>query len=151
MNSEARWFKYYGDIPKTLDYPDISMYDMIKKAKEEYGSLIAYDFMGKAVTYDRFIEEVDICAKALKAQGIKKGDTITICLPNVPQAIIMFYAINKIGAIASMVHPLSAENEILFYLNESKSRLAITLSQFYNKFEALKGKTPVEKVIVTKI
>jgi len=151
LNSEAKWFKYYGDIPKTLDYPDISMYDMVKKAKDEYGSFVAYDFKGKAVTFNKFIDEVDVCANALLMQGIKRGDAVTICLPNVPQAVIMFYAINKIGAIASMVHPLSAENEILFYLNESKSKLAITLSQFYNKFEGLKGKTPVEKVIVAKI
>ena len=98
-----------------------------------------------------FLSEIDTCAKALKAQGIKKGDAVTVCLPNVPQAIIMFYAINRIGAVASMIHPLSAENEILFYLNEVKSKLAITLSKFYSKFEAIKGKTRVEKVIVAKI
>ena len=151
MSSEERWFKYYGDVPHTLDYPDISMYEMIKKAKDAYGEYIAYDFQGKAVTYNKFIEEIDNCAKALIAQGIKEGDAVTICLPNIPQAIIMFYAINKIGAIASMVHPLSAENEIMFYLNESKSRIAITLSQFYNKFQAIEGRTRLEKLIVTKI
>lgn len=151
MSSEAKWFKYYGNVPHTIDYPDISMYQMLKQTKEKYAGLTAYDFMGKAVTYEKFLEEIDACAKALYAQGIKKGDSVTICLPNVPQAVIMFYAINKIGAVASMVHPLSAENEILFYLNESKSRLAITLSQFYEKFESLKGKTQLEKVIVTKI
>lgn len=151
MNSKAKWFKYYGDVPHTIEYPDISMYEMIKRTKELYGKNTAYDFMGRAVIYTDFLSEVDLCAKALKVQGIKEGDAVTICLPNVPQAIIMFYAINKIGAIASMVHPLSAENEIMFYLNESKSRIAITLSQFYDKFENIKGKTPVEKVIVTKI
>ena len=133
MNSEAKWFKYYGDTPKSLDYPDISMYEFLKQTKEKYPDFVAYDFMGKAVTYKSFIEEIDACAKALTAQKIKAGDRVTICLPNVPQAVIMFYAINKIGAVASMVHPLSAENEILFYLNESESRLAITLSQFYDK------------------
>lgn len=151
MNSDAAWYRFYGKTPKTLDYPDISMYDMVKKTKEAYPAFTAYDFMGKAMTYDAFVGEIDTCAKALTAMGIRKGDAVTVCLPNTPQAIIMFYAINKIGAIASMVHPLSAENEILFYLNESNSRLAITLSQFYDKFEALKGKTKVEKLIVTKI
>ncbi len=151
MSSDANWFKYYGDVPHTLSYPDISMYDMVKKTKEKYPSYIAYDFMGKSVTYEEFLNEIDLCAKALAAQGIKYGDAVTVCLPNIPQAVIMFYAINKIGAIASMVHPLSAENEIMFYLNESKSRIAITLTQFYNKFEAIKGKTAVEKVIACKI
>lgn len=151
MSFDARWFKYYGNIPRTLDYPDISMYKTVKNTQEKYGELIAYDFMGKAVTYNAFLEEIEVCAKALLVQGVKAGDTVTVCLPNIPQAVIMFYAINRIGAVASMIHPLSAENEINFYLNESRSKLAITLSRFYDKFEAIKGKTPLEKVIVTKI
>ncbi len=151
MNSDAKWFKFYGDIPHTLDYPDISLYEMVRRTKESYGSLIAYDFQGRAVTYDKFIEEVDLCAKALAVHNIKKGDMVTVCLPNVPQAVIMFYAINKIGAVASMVHPLSAQNEIMHFLNETKSKYAITLSQFYDKFETIMGRTHLEKVIVTKI
>ncbi len=151
MNSDAAWFRFYGNTPRTLEYPDISMYDMVKKTKENYSTYTAYDFMGKSATYADFLVEIDNCAKALTAMGIGKGDAVTICMPNTPQAVVMFYAINKIGAVASMVHPLSAESEILFYLNESESRLAITLTQFYDKFEALKGKTKVEKVIVTKI
>ena len=151
MSSNAKWFDFYGDVPHTLDYPDISMYQMIKNVAAEYSSYTAYDFMGKSADFAEFISQIDECAKALAAYGIKKGDAVTVCLPNLPQAVIMFYAINKIGAVASMVHPLSAETEIKFYLNETKSRIAITLSRFYDKFEAIKGETQVEKVIVTKI
>lgn len=151
MSSDARWFKYYGDVPHTLDYPDISMYRMVKNTKEKYPEYIAYDFMGNSVSYSEFLDEIEICAKALVEQNVGEGDTVTVCMPNVPQAVIMFYAINRIGAIASMVHPLSAENEILFYLKESKSKIAITLSQFYDKFEAIKDKCEVEKVIVATI
>lgn len=151
MSSEARWFKYYGNIPHSLEYPDITMYKMIKNTGEKYEDLTAYEFMGKSATYKTFLSEIETCAKALLAQGVKEGDTVTVCLPNVPQAVIMFYAINRIGAIASMVHPLSAENEIMFYLNEANSKFAITLSQFYDKFEAIKGKTKLEKIVVAKI
>lgn len=151
MNSDARWFKYYENTPHTIEYPDISMYAMVIQSKEKYPQNIAYDFMGRAVNYTDFVAEIDMCARALLANGIKKGDTVTVCLPNVPQAVIMFYAINKIGAIASMIHPLSAENEILFYLNESGSKLAITLTRFFDKFEAIKGKTCLKKVIACKI
>ena len=151
MNSDAKLYENYGNIARTLDYPDISLYRMLKNARDKYPDYIAYDFMGKFHTFSEFIEQIDVCAKALLEEGVKKGDTVTVCLPNVPQAIIMFYAINKIGAIASMIHPLSAENEILFYLNEVKSKLAITLSRFYEKFEMIKGKTRLEKVIVAKI
>ena len=123
MSSEAKWFKYYEDTPHTLDYPDISMFDMVKQTSEKYGEYIAYDFMGNAVSYKNFVKEIDSCAKALSAYGIKKGDAVTICLPNVPQAIIMFYAINKIGAVASMVHPLSAEMKFSFSLTKRKAAL----------------------------
>lgn len=151
MNSDAKWFKYYGDVPHTIDYPDISLYGLVKKTGEEYPDNIAYDFMGKSVNYRDFIREVDTCAKALAAIGVNKGDSVMVCLPNVPQAVIMFYAINKLGAIAGMIHPLSAENEIMFYLNEANSKIAITLTRFFDKFEAIKGKTRLEKVIACKI
>lgn len=151
MNSEAKWYKYYGDTPKTIDYPDISMYEMVRQSKDKYSNNIAYDFMGKSVNYKDFIDEVDNCAKALKALGVQKGEAVTVCLPNLPHAVIMFYAINKIGAIASMIHPLSAENEIMFYLNEANSKYAITLTRFFDKFEAIKGKTKLKTVIACKI
>ncbi len=151
MNSEAKWFKYYGDTPRTIEYPDISMYQMIKNTAKSYPANIAYDFMGRSVCYSDFLKEVDTCARALTALGVEKGDALTVCLPNVPQAVIMLYALNKLGAVASMVHPLSAENEILFYLNEADSKFAITLTRFFDKFEAIKGKTRLSKLIACKI
>ena len=150
MNSEEILRRYYGENAH-LDYGDETLYDKVLESKSKFGSFTAYDFMGKSVSYNDFLSEIDQCSKALKGMGVKVGDSVTVCLPNVPQAVIMFYAINKIGALASMVHPLSAENEIMFYLNESKSKVAITLSQFYDKFEAIKGKTPLKKLIVAKI
>ncbi len=150
MNSKA-WYKFYGDIPTTLDYPEKSMYEMVLSAKEKYPTYKAYDFMGNTKTYAEFLEEIDLLAKALLAEGVRAGDKITICMPNTPQAVAMFYAINKIGAVANMIHPLSAENEILFFLQKSESVLALTLSDFYYKFEAIMDKTDLKRVIVTKI
>ncbi len=150
MNSEA-WIKFYGDTPATLTYPEKSMYEMVLESAVNYPDYKAYDFMGNTKTYKEFVKEISVCAKALLAEGVKPGDKVTICLPNTPQAIIMLYAINKIGAVANMVHPLSAENEILFYLNVSESVLAITLTDFYKKFEAIEGKSNLKRVIVTKI
>ena len=72
-------------------------------------------------------------------------------MPNCPQAIYMFYAINMIGAVANMIHPLSAENEIEFYLNESESVTAITLDQFYGKFENIRKNTKITSIIIASI
>ncbi|MGX8706122.1 MAG: AMP-binding protein, partial [bacterium] len=76
------------------------------------------------------------------------GERITICMPNTPQTVVMFYAVNMIGAIANMVHPLSAEGEIEFYLNDSESVAALTLDQFYGKFANIRKNTPCLKHLI---
>ena len=136
--TRAPWLKNLGDVPATLDYFQGSMYEAVEKIAEKYPEYIAYDFMGRSTTYKKFVEQINLCARALKSIGIREGDKITICMPNCPQTVIMFYAVNLVGGIANMVHPLSSEKEIEFYLKESNSICAITLDQFYHKFEAIR-------------
>ena len=97
------------------------------------------------------IQEIERCAKSLKVLGIRAGDKVTIAMPNCPQAIYMFYAVNLVGGIANMIHPLSAEKEIEFYLNESQSITAITLDQFYNKFEHIRQNTGIVNIIIASV
>ena len=87
--------------------------------------------MGRPTTYSRLVNEIKSCARALRTIGVREGDRVTIAMPNCPQAIFLFYAVNLVGGVANMIHPLSAEKEIEFYLNESESVTAITLDQFY--------------------
>lgn len=145
------WLDNYGDVPKKLKYFDGTMYDAVSEAAKRYPDFIAFEFMGKKTSYLQLVNRIRICAKALKSIGIKNGDVVTICLPNCPQAVIMFYAVNLIGAVSNMIHPLSAEKEIEFYLNDSKSKIAVTLDQFYPKFENILENTCADKVIVASI
>ena len=127
----APWLRNYGDIPKTLTYHTGSMWNMVEDVVKKYPNNVAYDFMGKKTTYREFAQNVEVCARALKAIGIREGDKLTICMPNCPQTVVIFYAVNLVGAIANMVHPLSSENEIRYFLEESESVAAISLDQFY--------------------
>ncbi len=147
----APWLRHYGHIPPHLDYPDVSMCALIFEAAQKTPDVIAYDFFGNTVTYAEFAKQIDECARALKAAGIGADDRVTICMPNAPQGVIAFYALNRIGAVANMVHPLSAVEEIAFYLNASGSVAALTLDQFYPKFEAVRAKTSLKTLIVTGI
>ena len=63
----------------------------------------------------------------------------------------MLYATNAIGAIANMIHPLSAEKEIELYLQMSESVVVVTLDQFYNKFEAIRENTKIVNIIIARI
>ena len=127
------------------------MYDKVAEVARNYPNNIAYDFMGGKVRYKDFINKVDNCARALACIGVKEGEAVTICMPNAPQAVVMFYAVNKIGAIANMVHPLSSEKEIEFCLKLSKSVVCLTLDQFYGKFANIKQHVPLRSLILTSI
>ena len=151
ITAKAPWVKNLGDIPAHLDYFQGSMYDMLKSVADKYPNNIAMDFMGRSTTYRQLLEHVERCAKALKTIGIRENDCVTIAMPNCPKAIAMFYAINMVGGIANMVHPLSSEKEIEFYLNESNSVTVITLDQFYHKIEAIRNNTNIVNVIIASI
>ncbi|MBQ2947835.1 MAG: AMP-binding protein [Clostridia bacterium] len=151
ITAKTPWKEHLGDVPLHLDYFEGSMSEALESIVEKYPHAIAFDFMGKSTTYKKFWQDVEICAKALRTIGIRENDKVTIAMPNCPQAICLFYAVNLVGGIANMIHPLSAEKEIEFYLNESGSVTAITLDQFYHKFEAVRKNTKVVNIIIASI
>ena len=149
LSASAPWFKFYGDMPHTLNYPAKTIYELVRATALKYPNDVAYEFMGKNVTYSQFMARIDRVAKALLALGVGKGDRFTICMPNCPQALDTFYALNRIGAVSNMIHPLSAPSEIAFYLNFSHSKAVLTLDQFYGKLDQIRGdlKQPTKLVI----
>lgn len=151
ITAKTPWKARLGDVPMHLEYFDSTMYDAVERIAIEHPKQIAFDFMGKSTTYEELIKDVKECAKALKTIGVREGDRVTIAMPNCPQAIYMFYAVNLVGGIANMIHPLSAEKEIEFYLNESESVTAITLDQFYHKFEKIRQNTKVVNIIIASV
>ncbi|QNL44817.1 AMP-binding protein [Oscillibacter hominis] len=147
---KAPWLGSYDEeVPATLTYSEKTMVGALEDTARRYGDYIAYDYMGSKCTYRELVEKIHTCARALKAMGIREGDRVTICLPNMPQTLVMFYAVNLVGAVSNMVHPLSAESEIAFYLRDSKSVAAITLDQFYPKFAKLRKVVDLPNLIVT--
>ena len=151
ITAKTPWKDHLGEVPFHLDYFEGSMFDAVAAIAEKYPNNVAFDFMGRSTTYKTLVKEIEQCAKALKTIGVREGDRVTIAMPNCPQAIQMFYAVNLVGGICNMIHPLSAEKEIEFYLNASESVTAITLDQFYNKFENIRHNTKVVNIIIASI
>jgi long-chain acyl-CoA synthetase len=151
MHEQKPWLKFYDDIPHSLSYPDKTMYEMVRDAARRFPEAIAWDFMGRRSTYTRLLADIDRAADALAARGLKAGETVTVCLPNCPQAVIAFYALNKLGVKAAMIHPLSAPTEIDFYLTETASVWAITLDAFYHNFAPVLGRSKVKTVLLARI
>lgn len=138
-------------MKRHLDYPDLSMYDFLRKNAENWSDLTALNYFGKKISYAALIKDIDRCAQALYAAGIRKGDAVSICLPNIPQAVTALYAANKLGAAANMIHPLSAKNEIVRYLQLSKSKMIIALDMNAGKISSLIKKTSVEKCVFVSV
>lgn len=151
ITAKAPWKEYMGDVPMHIDYFEGTMFEAVEKIAQQYPDSVAFDFMGKSTTYRQMVQKIESCARALKAIGLQEGDKVTIAMPNCPQAVFMFYAINLIGGIANMIHPLSAEKEIEFYLNESDSVAAITLDQFYQKFANIRNNTKIKHLLIARI
>lgn len=152
----APWLKFFGDIPETIEYPQGSMYEAIKYAYDNnlYNNAKndAYVFQGKSTSHKQFFDKIDAVAKAFTAIGITAGDKVTICMPNAPQGVDAFYALNRISAVPAMIHPLSAAGEITFYIENSQSKAIVVLDMFYEKvLEALKDVERPVKVIVARI
>lgn len=155
MNTpKAPWLKYFGDMPAHLDYPKGSMYEAVRESaitKKKMNS-VAYEFQGKKTNYKQFLNKIEVLGKAYKSIGIDEGDMVTVCMPNTPQGVDTFYALNRIGAVPAMIHPLSAVGEIAFYINSTQSKAVLVVDLFYEKvLEALKHVKHPVKVVVAHI
>lgn len=135
-----------------LEYPELTMYQMIERIAGQYPKAPAYEFYNKKTSYAAFLQKINRAAGAFTALGVKPNDRITICMPNVPQALDAFYGISRIGAVANMIHPLSAEKEIAYYLNVSESKWILTLDMFYEKVKrALEQTDHPVKILTARI
>ena len=135
-------------IPTHLDYPNFTLYEHVEVTAKKFPKYYAYEYYNNLCTYEEFMKKIDNCARALKAEGVKKGDAVTICMPNTPEAITMFYAVNKIGAVCNMIHPLSSAQEIKYYLNLAESKIILTINVSLEKVMSIIDETKVERVVL---
>lgn len=145
------WLGSYGDLPFNLTYSDKSMSTTVLATAAREGNFTALAFMGRKISYSRMAIEIDRVARAFDALGVKAGQRVLVCLPNVPQAIYCLYGLNRIGAVATMVHPLSAVGEIVNFIDEAQCDYAVTLDQFYAKFIDVMQQRPLRKLIIASI
>ena len=144
----APWLDYYSRDERKIKFTDKSIYNYLVDEVGDDLDYIALNYFNNRISYTEFFDNINVCARALRSYGVKEGDIVTICLPNMPEALYAFYACNKIGAIADMVHPLSSPEQIKFYLKENKSRFLFLVDFNYAKFKDVLEDTLVYKTIL---
>lgn len=145
---KAPWAKYYQKKHMNIIVPNESIYEYLEKHAINYLDNDAMEYFGNKMTYRDLLYKIDVCAKAFKNIGIRKGDVVSIISANTPEAIISFYALNKIGAVANMMHPLLSENEIKNNLKKYSAVVVVALDITYSKIKNIIKDTEVYKTII---
>lgn len=148
-NVKAPWLKSYGEVKFNLNYSDVSIAEVVLETCDRYPTQTALSCMGSRINYRKFKQKILETAKAYQSLGLKPGDKVTVCMPNLPQTVYSLYALNYIGVIVSFIHPLSAVSEIAFYLNEVGSKTVLTLDSFYNKYLEVQKLVNIDRIILT--
>lgn len=149
---ERPWLKFYDKegVRPNIEYPDCSMVDMVIQSAEKWPDNTAYVYYGHKVTYKNFVKKIEKVARALKNYGVKEGDKVTICMPNTPEGITMVYAVNMVGAICNMVHPLSSEKELEYYIKVAESKYVLVIDAVFDKVYRLRDTAGLERIIVVR-
>ena len=149
---KRRWIHQYPSaIPPTLDYPQVSLMDLLKKSTEKSPQQEAVLFLGKRITYQELLQDVYRLANSLKDLGVKKGDRVGIMLPNSPQAVISYYAILMVGAVVVQVNPMYTERELIYQLNDSGAKRIICLDLFVDRLQRIREESNLTEIIVTSL
>ena len=149
---ERLWHKSYAPgVPTTIDYEKVTVPQALRRTAERFPSHTALNYMGKLLTYAELEGQVNAFARALLDLGIKAGDKVAVCLPNIPQVVIATMAIQRIGAVVVQNNPLYTERELTYQLNDSDSRMVVTLTLLVPRIEKIKSDTQIEKIIACHI
>ncbi|MFT4415095.1 AMP-binding protein [Fredinandcohnia humi] len=142
---------YPEEIPHHIEYDNIPIQTYLKNTAQEFPQKIAIHFQGKELTFSEVYEESLKLGNYLVQLGLTKGDRVAIMLPNCPQGVIAYYGVLFAGGIVVQTNPLYTERELEYHLQDSGSKLIITLDILFPRVSKVKALTMLEHIIVTEI
>ena len=96
-----------------------TMYQAVKESALLYPHDLALYYKGTKISFKSLLKRIDETAEILvNVLHVKEGDVVTIAQPNIPATVVLFYAVNKVGAVANMIHPLTPYNQVKSFINE---------------------------------
>lgn len=145
------WLNSYGShTPHTIPIPHQPLHKFLEVAASWLPSRTATVFYGSKLTYLQLERRVNQFAHALHGIGVRPGDRVMIVLPNMPQMIIAYYAILKIGGVVVLPNPDAKGVGIVQQLIQTKANVLVTLREFTELVTAVQDKLGIH-VIVTAI
>lgn len=135
------WSEHHGKDNFREEYPDFSMFSLLEETAQKHPDYTALEFQNKKISFSGMIAQIELIAQSLLASGIQKGDYVSVVAPNTPQALMMIYAINRMGAIVNVVHPLLSSAEIKQLIEKVDSVAVLTFDIVYPKFADITWET----------
>lgn len=162
MNTYPAWHEHYEPgVPRTVDIPDIPVYEILRQATRLYPRHTALRFIlrylpmglrvGSSMSYSQLDQASDRFAAALYSLGIRQNDRVAIMLPNIPQQPIAYFGILKAGAIVVNTNPTYTPRELHIQLRDSGAETIVTLTGLYERVQEARADTNLKRVIVTDI
>ena len=152
LNMTKFWYRSWPEnLPHDIEIPNTTIHETLMDTAHRYPDNIAYELMGKKLTFREVDELSNQFAHGLMGLGVKQGDRVGIMLPNVTQFPIAFFGAFKTGAIVSPVNPLLKEIELNHQLVSSEAKCLVSLDIFTKVVEKGRIDTSVESVIYTRI
>lgn len=144
------WLKYYNENNIDKERLNCSAYDYMKYYNINNLSYNAINYMGNIITYKELLDKIDDVTKSLINLNVKSGDVVTLIMANIPENIYLFYAINRLGAVANIIDPRLKTDEIVDIVNNNKSKLVIAIDSFMNKKNILniKKNSDIENIVL---
>jgi len=137
---------------ETMPLPDKTMAELFFDAAAARPNAPAIRFMDACISFSELSKRITVCKEALESLGIQQGCVISLCLPNIPEAVVLFYAINQLGAICNMIHPLAPPAGVIHHVQQTNSEVLFMPDLFLERLgksldEAL-DKMPIKKIVV---
>jgi long-chain acyl-CoA synthetase len=152
MSNDKPWLKFYEPhVPEHIDYPRKTIVESMEETAKKFAEDTAIIFKDRTMSYRELMGGTNRVAGALQKLGVKKGDRVAIHLLNMPQFLMTYYAILKIGAVVVPCNPVYTARELKHQLNDSGAEVVVTLSLLYSTIKAIRDETKLKHVIVAKI
>ncbi|NIS82802.1 MAG: alpha/beta fold hydrolase [Anaerolineales bacterium] len=139
------WLRSYGKhSPHSFAIPRQPLHRFLEASAGMVPKRTATVFYGAKLTYQQLERRVNQFAHALHGLGVQPGDRVMVVLPNMPQMIIAYYGILKIGGVVVLSNPDADASKILHQLRETESKVLVTLEAFAGMAKAMQDHVPVK-------
>ena len=147
-SEQKPWLKYYSDEALKEEAPKCTVYQYLKQKNKDRVDQLALNYYGRKIKFAELFEQIDKCANAFAAIGVKEGDIVSLLSVSVPETVFVIYALNKIGATANTIDPRMDVASIRRMVEESGSSVLVVLDLAYAKVRQIKRDIDQKHIIV---